>query len=218
MPDNGHHKRSSQKVRGRGLEVFGAQPPSLKDLPSQNEESVSGSAGRLGTTLPKETTMRKQSLSLVVVLFVLAGGLFFITKGTSKEADQQAIAAQIIAREKASVEAWKRKDKAFFADFMAEDATYFGPMNPYLETDPKANFLPKFEQYVEQFKYLDNQMYNPRVQVYGDTAVLTYNSSVSATFGGQPLNYTAKMTSVYVKQGNTWRVVHGHESMNPTVK
>jgi hypothetical protein len=29
------------------------------------------------------------------------------------------------------------------------------------------------------------------------------------------MNYTAKMTSVYVKQGNTWRVVHGHESMNP---
>jgi ketosteroid isomerase-like protein len=56
------------------------------------------------------------------------------------------------------------------------------------------------------------------VQVYGDTAVLTYNSSVSATFAGQPLNYTGKMTAVYVKQGNTWRVVHSHESMNPAAK
>jgi ketosteroid isomerase-like protein len=61
-------------------------------------------------------------------------------------------------------------------------------------------------------------MYNPRVQVYGDTAVLTYNSSISASFGGQPINYTAKVTSVYVKQGNTWRVVHAHESMNPGTK
>jgi ketosteroid isomerase-like protein len=160
----------------------------------------------------------KKQFSFVVVLFVLAGGLFFITKGSSSAHDQQQIAAQIIAREKASIDAWGRKDKAFFADYMADDATYFGPMNPYLETDPKANFLPKFEQYVEQFKYLDHQMYNPRVQVYGDTAILTYNASSTLSIGGQAVNFTGKMTSVYVKQGNTWRVVHGHESMNPSAK
>jgi len=162
--------------------------------------------------------MRKQLLSLLVVLVVLASGLFFITKGTSVESNQQAIAASIIAREKGSFEAWQRKDKAYFADFLAEDATYFSFQSPYLETDPKANFLPKFEQYAELMKFNDYSMYNPRVQVYGDTAVLTYNSSISASFGGQPINYTAKVTSVYVKQGNTWRVVHGHESMNPGTK
>lgn len=162
--------------------------------------------------------MKKQLLSLIVVLFVLASGLFYITKGTSAEPSQQSIAAAIIAREKASFEAWQHKDKAFFADFMTDDATFFSWMNPYLETEPKVNFLPKFEQYAEMMKFNDFGMYNPRVQVYGDTAVLTYNSSVSASFGGQPVNYTAKVTSVYVKQGNTWRVVHAHESMNPGVK
>jgi ketosteroid isomerase-like protein len=162
--------------------------------------------------------MKKQLLSLIVVLVVLASGLFFVTKGTSVEANQQAIAASIIAREKASFEAWQRKDKAFFADFMTDDATFFSWMNPYLETEPKVNFLPKFEQYAEMVKFHDIGMYNPRVQVYGDTAVLTYNSSISASFGGQPMNYTAKVTSVYAKQGNTWRVVHTHESMNPGMK
>ena len=162
--------------------------------------------------------MKKQFLSLLVVLVVLASGLFFITKGTSVEANQQAIAASIIAREKGSFEAWQRKDKAFFADFMTDDATFFSWMNPYLETEPKVNFLPKFEQYAEMVKFHDYGMYNPRVQVYGDTAVLTYNSSISASFAGQPINYTAKVTSVYVKQGNTWRVVHSHESMNPGAK
>ena len=162
--------------------------------------------------------MRKQLISLIVVLVVLASGVFFVTKGTSVEANQQAIAASIIAREKASFEAWQRKDKAFFADFMSDDATFFSWMSPYLETEPKVNFLPKFEQYAEMVKFNDYGMYNPRVQVYGDTAVLTYNSSISASFGGQPMNYTAKVTSVYAKQGNTWRVVHTHESMNPGVK
>jgi ketosteroid isomerase-like protein len=162
--------------------------------------------------------MKKQFLSLLVVIVVRASGLFFITKGTSVEPNQQAIAAAIIAREKASFEAWQRKDKAFFADFMTDDATFFSWMNPYLETEPKVNFLPKFEQYAEMVKFHDIGMYNPRVQVYGDAAVLTYNSSISASFGGQPMNYTAKVTSVYAKQGNTWRVVHTHESMNPGMK
>ncbi|MDT4898206.1 MAG: hypothetical protein QOH25_3283 [Acidobacteriota bacterium] len=160
----------------------------------------------------------KKQFSLIVVLFVLASGLFLITKGTSAETQPQDIAASIIAREKASFEAWRRKDKAFFADYLADDATFFSFESPYLETEPKVNFLPKFEQYAEMIKFNDYQMYNPRVQVYGDTAVLTYNSSISASFAGQPVNYTAKVTSVYIKQGNTWRVVHAHETMNPAMK
>jgi ketosteroid isomerase-like protein len=164
--------------------------------------------------------MRKQ-LSLILLLLAvvcICVTLFAATGALARSSEQQSIASQIIAREKASVEAWQRKDKAFYADLLADDSTYFNSFSPYLDADPKTNFMPRFEQYAEMFKYNDFQMYNPRVQVYGDTAVLTYNSSVSATFNGQPLNYTAKMTVVYVKQGNTWRVVHGHESMNPVVK
>jgi uncharacterized protein (TIGR02246 family) len=164
--------------------------------------------------------VKKQKL-FVVILFIAAATIslsIFATRNASADASPQATANQIIALEKSSVEAWKRKDKAFYADFFADDATYFGPTNPYLETDPKENFMPKFEQYAEIFKYVDWQMYNARVQVYGDAAILTYNSNVMGTFAGQPLSYTSKVTSVYVKQGNTWRSVHAHESMNPAGK
>jgi ketosteroid isomerase-like protein len=161
----------------------------------------------------------KKYLSLAAVLLIIvAGGLSILaTKGEAAD-PQQAIANQIVAREKASFEAWQRKDKTFWTDFMADDATYFSSQSPYLDTDPKVNFLPKFEQYTEMFKFNDFQMYNTRVQVYGDVAILTYNSAVSATLAGQPLNYTAKVTTVYAKQGNTWRVVHSHESSNPGPK
>jgi ketosteroid isomerase-like protein len=156
-------------------------------------------------------------IHFLLIAAVICLGLF-AANTTSAEMSQQSIANQIIAREKASVEAWRRKDKAFYADFLADDATFFDSQSPYLETDPKENFLPKFEQYAEMFKINDFQMFNPRVQIYGDTAVLTYNSSASVSFGGQPINYTAKVTTVYVKQGNTWRVVHTHETMNPGAK
>ncbi|MEP6637554.1 MAG: nuclear transport factor 2 family protein [Acidobacteriota bacterium] len=164
--------------------------------------------------------MRNQfsMIHFLLIAAIIGLGLFAAATGTSAELSQQSISVQIIAREKASFEAWQHKDKAFFADYLADDATFFSFESPYLETDPKVNFLPKFDQYAEMMKFNDYQMYNPRVQVYGDTAVLTYNSSISATFAGQPINYTAKVTSVYIRQGNTWRVVHAHETMNPQAK
>jgi ketosteroid isomerase-like protein len=159
----------------------------------------------------------KKHLSLIFIIFITVGsGLsFWALNRVAADPSTQSVANQVIAREKASVEAWQRKDKAFWVDFLTDDATYFGAMSPYLETDPKTNFLPKFEQYMERFKILDWQMYNPRVQVYGDVAILTYNAASTMDFGGRVMNYTSKITSVYVKQGATWRVAHGHESMNP---
>ena len=158
-----------------------------------------------------------QRLSLhLALLFLALGGLGFLANAVSADPQPQTdVAAQIIARERASVAAWQRRDRAFFENYLAEDATYFGPMNPYLETEPRVNFLPKFERIAEIFKIVEFEMYNPRVQVYGDIAILTYNNSVMANFNGRPINYTGKMTVVYRRQGNDWRVVHGHESMNP---
>ena len=157
------------------------------------------------------------SLFLLVLLFFAAG--YAVTASTASVAavpeTRDEITRALVARERAAFEAWQRKDKAFYADYMADDATYFGPMSPYLETDPKVNFLPKFEQYAERYKIVDWQMYNPRVQVYGDVAILTYNNMATIDMGGRPFQATGKVTQVYQKQGNTWRVVHGHESINP---
>ena len=156
------------------------------------------------------------SLGLLVLLFFAVGyGVTASTGSAAEPESREEITRAVIAREKASAEAWQRKDKAFFADYMAADSTYFGPMSPYLETDPKENFLPKFEQFAERFKMVDWQMYNPRVQTYGDTAVLTYNVGATVDLAGRPMQYTGKVSQVYVRQGGVWRVVHGHESINP---
>jgi ketosteroid isomerase-like protein len=156
--------------------------------------------------------MRK-NLKLAAVLLLLSFGGFSSDAGSaSGVARQRAVADEIIARERASFEAWKRKDRAFYADYWADDFTEFLPSNPYLDT--KANILPKFEQLSEHWKIIDYAMYNPRVQVYGDTAVLTYNEMISGAYDGRPSTYTGKVTMVYVRQGGTWRGVHYHESVN----
>lgn len=159
--------------------------------------------------------MRKH-LKLVILLILIATGGGWSSNAERVPADAQEeveeIARQVIAREKASFEAWRRKDKAFYADYWADGFTEFLPQNPYLDT--KANLLPKFEQLAEHWKILDYRIYNPHVQVYGNVAVLTYNEAISGAYDGQPSSYTGKVTMVYVKQGKTWRGVHYHESTN----
>lgn len=127
------------------------------------------------------------------------------------------VAQEIIARERASFEAWQKKDRAFMEDYLTDDATYFGPTSPYRYSDPKHNFLPRFEQYAEAHKVLDYSILNPLVQIYGDVAILTYNEEVTADDGGKVSSYTGKATSVYLRgKDGHWRAVHGHESLNPS--
>jgi ketosteroid isomerase-like protein len=56
-------------------------------------------------------------------------------------------------------------------------------------------------------------MQNGRVQVYGDTAILTYNfAGLRRAADGKVAPSLAKSTRVYVKQGGKWMLVHANFS------
>ncbi len=60
-------------------------------------------------------------------------------------------------------------------------------------------------------KSLLSEMVNPHVQVYGDTAILTYNyAGVTKGHDGKMRNNFAKSTRVYVRQGGDWKLVHAN--------
>jgi len=55
------------------------------------------------------------------------------------------------------------------------------------------------------------EMANPKVQVYGDTAILTYNFLGKFKTPEKTVeNFFAKSTRVYVKQGSGWKLVHAN--------
>ena len=147
--------------------------------------------------------------------FVVAGTLLLCVVSATPAFAAGDVTQEIVARERASFVAWQKKDRAFMEDYLADDATYFGPASPYRYTEPKVNFLPRFEKYADAHKILDFSILNPMVQVYGDTAILTYNEEVTAEDDGKVSSYTGKATTVYVREKGRWRAVHGHESLNP---
>jgi ketosteroid isomerase-like protein len=60
-------------------------------------------------------------------------------------------------------------------------------------------------------KAMYSDMQNARVQVYGDTAVLTYNfTGLRRATDGKVTPALAKSTRVYVKEGGQWKLVHAN--------
>src|SRR5207249_4554061 len=60
------------------------------------------------------------------------------------------------------------------------------------------------------------QMLNPKVQVYGDCAILTYNyAGVVMDSKGETKPVRAKSTRVFVKQNGKWMLVHANFAPDP---
>ena len=65
-------------------------------------------------------------------------------------------------------------------------------------------------------KSLADEMLNPKVQVYGDVAILTYNfAGVIKNNDGRIVTSKAKSTRVYVKMNGDWKLVHANFGMDP---
>jgi ketosteroid isomerase-like protein len=63
---------------------------------------------------------------------------------------------------------------------------------------------------------LADEMLNPKVQIFGDVAILTYNfAGVIKGIDGKTINTKAKSTRVYVKMNSEWMLVHANFGFDP---
>ena len=61
-----------------------------------------------------------------------------------------------------------------------------------------------------------DEMLNPKVQLYGDTAILSYNFfGLTQDKDGKVTPGRAKSTRIYVKQGWKWMLVHANFAADP---
>lgn len=92
---------------------------------------------------------------------------------------------------------------------VADDYTEFNGDYP-TRIDGKAMNL-RMAEIPPSTKSLYGDMQNSKVQVYGDTAILTYNyAGISKTMEGKTQPSLAKSTRVYHKQGGRWMLVHAN--------
>ena len=141
---------------------------------------------------------------LVVPLVVIAG--LAMAQQTGK-----GVADEVIAITKASWAAEMKKNMAEAMKILADDYTEFnGDYSTRIEGKSVATRLNE-AQASGSGTLLAAEMANPKVQVYGDVAILSYNfMGVVKDKDGKIENTRAKSTRVYVKQGGQWWLVHAN--------
>ena len=94
---------------------------------------------------------------------------------------------------------------------LADDYTEFNGDCPTLLVGK--TMLTRMGEVTPNDKAMYSELQNGRVQVYGDTAILTYNfAGLRRGADGKVNPSLAKSTRVYVKQGGQWKLVHANFS------
>lgn len=149
--------------------------------------------------------------SLRTTLLPLAIGLMFAA-GTAVAADASGSAAEVMAAAKAQWAAENQnKPASQTLASLADDYTEFNGDVPTLLEGKAMAATFYTASLLGGDKGLVSEMVNPHVQVYGDTAILTYNyAGVTKSSDGKMHNNFAKSTRVYIKQGGDWKLVHAN--------
>ncbi len=146
------------------------------------------------------------------ILFV---GSVLALPASAQSSNQQSI-DEVMALVKAQWAASNQKNTTQYMKNVADDYTEFNA-DYGTRIDGKAlNTRLSEGADKDAGKVLVAEMANPKVQVYGDVAVLSYNYvGLNQDKDGNTEPAKAKSTRVYVKQGGQWMLVHANFGLDP---
>jgi len=116
-------------------------------------------------------------------------------------------AGAIIAMERAALDRWGKGDPSGFLEICAPDVVYFDN-NLDSRLDGLETLTALYEKIRGQIHMDRYDLLNPKVQLCGDAAVLTYNFVGYAEGKAHRWN----CTEVYRRSPNGWRIIQTHWS------
>lgn len=124
-----------------------------------------------------------------------------------------AIGEEIIALEKEALDRWCAGDPDGFLDLSADDVTYF---DPFRETriEGKAALTALYEELRGNISAPRHEMIEPKVQVVGEAAVLTFR--FVSWNGSEGMRVAWNCTEVYRHAPEGWRIIQTHWSFTGT--
>jgi ketosteroid isomerase-like protein len=144
-----------------------------------------------------------KSFSLIVMLMLLGG---------CPRNDYQPVEEIIIAKEKILLDEWGKGRTMIFPQNSAAEITYFGP-----SLEKRINGIKEFTKLLKpienKFTIEKYEMLDPKVQVHGEVAVLSYNLvDYSKNPQGEEQKFLWNTTQVYKQIDNDWKIIHSHWS------
>lgn len=149
------------------------------------------------------------SISFVVLL----GIVFAISCVGEHKGD---VAESIIAMERAALDRWGKGDPWGFTEISADEVTYFD-----IATERRVDGLEALREHYAPWEgkiSIDHyEMINPKVQVHGNTAVLTFSLvDYTPTSEGSTQEVYWNSTEVYSQINGEWKIIHTHWSKPKT--
>ena len=117
----------------------------------------------------------------------------------------------ILAMERQGLDRWAQGDPLGMSDNFADDITYFDDIGAQTRLDgleEMQKYLSSLDGKIPPHSY---ELIDPKVQVYGDIAILTLRYQSTSPNG--ELDPPWKATSVYRLTDGEWHVVHAHWSV-----
>lgn len=129
------------------------------------------------------------------------------------DARYEGVLGEVMALESAAMERWRQGDPWGFIEISAPQVTYFDTGTPQ-RLNGRDALRAKYAGLEGQISYAVMDFIDPRVQVQGDLAVLTYRFfSTRLNPDGSILSRTPwNCTEVFARTGGQWAIIHTHWS------
>ena len=124
------------------------------------------------------------------------------------------VAAEVLRLETGAMERWKQGDPYGFLELCSPEVSYFDSGTP-ARIDGFGRLEAEYDTRAGKIHYDVMEFIEPRVQVYGDTAVLFYQyfSTVLNPDGTVRSRTPWNCTEVFVRIDGEWRIAHTHWSI-----
>lgn len=119
-----------------------------------------------------------------------------------------AIAAEILQLERGALDRWGKGDPGGYLELNAASTSYFDPFQER-RVDGIAALTHLYDQFRGKIKIERDEIIDPRVQLAGTAAILTFRFVSHGSEGSMRWN----CTEVYQEVGGEWKIVHSHWSL-----
>ena len=122
-------------------------------------------------------------------------------------------ADHILDLERAALDRWGKGDPGGFLDVYAPDISYFDPLTA-ARVDGHEAMVAYYHPWIGKIHIARYEILNPQVVVGGDLALLTYNlvNYIADAHGVESVGSRWNSTTVYQRQGESWKAIHSHWS------
>src|SRR5215210_7442682 len=132
---------------------------------------------------------------IFIVALLISTSIFVFGQATNEEQNLKRIEQEL-------TDALLKGDASVFERYLADAFIFTGPDGVVMS---KAEFIAPIKS--GDLKFESSKLDDMKVKLYGNTAVVTYQTTDKGTYKGNDLSGQYRWIDVFVKQGEGWQIV-----------